>query len=661
MSYKVDEDNTKRFEPFIPFFGTTNKRFKIYLHMLERAYEIEYNKYNKDIDDGTFATIMADNPDLKKTDKKSPTMANILNAGWEKDSVKNAAKAVTDAAGAALASTAGVKAVADAAAAAVGVDKYHPEWYLFKAFLFTKISGKKHNAAVVDANDFLTFNKISEDQFKSALNFANNSLFLRHVVRFFLTPVSIKTVESRGATSVSDILDVDEIVKKFEFNKLDIGAGNIMNKIEATGLENSVFTGLRDTPLLFNWSIDQYEIKSALSEATNLNIREPVAEVIDFDTVVTKDGHMIQYYRKAGVNGLFSKDENGKEVSVEAELKTFKVDTDKCNLYGIPSTNSKDAETCYNLIYECLEGDGNLSTGKCKKFLSSNEFWKDVKEEVIKKLSPIMAQKLLTKLEFEQVDSFSHGMNIKKFESVSSWLEKLKTKMASASADFENIKNNLNLIGYLSLVVQKFEHNPAILNPGYIGLGPDDINDSLLKETTLYRIFKLGINKSNIISCKQTLYRGFDKNKNTIYTILKEPSPILMTQTGGGVQFGGYVAPVQKYEFGKLSNVILANFSLLKNNLAKNGKSISPDTELTIKKEMESFTNAEKKLGQIMNVINTYAKLIDTFGGDNDKQNLLTYALMEDFIKSKGTVLKKLDKKNDFLKDAMIQLTNTSG
>jgi hypothetical protein len=126
----------------------------------------------------------------------------------------------------------------------------------------------------------------------------------------------------------------------------------------------------------------------------------------------------------------------------------------------------------------------------------------------------------------------------------------------------------------------------------------------------------------------------------------------------GGGQYGGYVAPVHKYEFGKLTNIVNANVSLLKTELAKNNKSLDAGSEEAINKVIADFTKTEEKLGKVISALNTYAKLIDTFGPENDKNQVLTVKLMDDFNKSKESLVNKLDKKNITIKDLLIQLSN---
>jgi len=393
------------------------------------------------------------------------------------------------------------------------------------------------------------------------------------------------------------------------------------------------------------------------------------------------------YVRLNDYKVYFMKD-NGEPIDIEsAEYKSMC--KERC--YG-----HLDGNKCAELVNECLENGNGKDIEKCKRFLVSDDYWPNIKNE-IKTLNIKYATKLLDKLGFE-TDTKHVTINnkheiIKEYESFTSWAGRLSDSIAPEDAS--KILNNQKLMEYLKTIIDKINTNPAILNRNV--MSRDTSQPYISNRFAGTYLSNIGLNPAiispisdvrnihNIMSHLQN-FRTIQNNKisngpgNTlligkrvfIHPTIKFGSRSYGDLIGGGEEeegeisneiklkelinniSGGSASLHEKYCI-KLSLLIRKYFNYYVNKLALVGKDISDDDKKTFEKKINELEKYENDLFKIVDYLHKYGDLLEVYNA-YDKNDIFTFETIKKFVDEREKFFDKSFRKAEPLIDNLIMI-----
>ncbi len=379
--------------------------------------------------------------------------------------------------------------------------------------------------------------------------------------------------------------------------------------------------------------------------------------------------HANKYFRDLkDTSKLFMRDDNGNVVEVSAGSKHFFDNTnDKCvgtKVVDGANDESGNPLTCTNYLLECI---GGKDSSQCKEYMKSKDFWGSDKNSIKKEIDlmvPAVARKTLEAFEFKTANVYDNTAerNLIKVESVNDWATRL-SKEASAKGlsddEVKNIVGNNNLIDYLTLIVEKVNSNPSILNENYLGMSDDSLPYSTdrFRGQYLYQLNILPKKKFNNYRADSVL-RTNDTVKYAIADLRAVVAPKLVVV--GGIQTGGAENDIEMIGGGdvsletvKLRHAVLEQqFKTIKDVLESHNKKLDPSNEQELLQALASFKKTENKLMSSIKLINEYIKLLNVYKY-NDPHKVLTLDKLDEIMKANSTYTDKLDKKQNNLIEAL--------
>ena len=177
------------------------------------------------------------------------------------------------------------------------------------------------------------------------------------------------------------------------------------------------------------------------------------------------------FFRKVGQpNQIFTVNQNGEEVEVQAGSQVYSQLTQSNQCYGTGTTGS--ADQCNAYFTRCLAGQDIQG---CQEFMNSGTFWANA-ESAVKSMLPDVLLATLTSFGFKPYDSkTSTGRPYRAYPSAEEWLSGLSASLGGdqdAITTVEKVGQNSRLMGYLNMIVAKVNANPGIANPTYVEDGP---------------------------------------------------------------------------------------------------------------------------------------------------------------------------------------------
>jgi len=421
-------------------------------------------------------------------------------------------------------------------------------------------------------------------------------------------------------------------------------------------------------PLAFSYKIDEFLARRVLQDESTANISVGSTFLTDLDSKLAAPTH--EFYRKPeDLSKLWTKEKvNGKEVEVEVQRgsqKMREVTKDNTTCYGHYVTND-GSETCHKYLEECLNGNG---IDKCRDFMKNKKFWGDGKggaKSEVNGMLPATALATLEKFGFRQVTVFDSvaKRNIFKVESVSSWLENL-SKTITNLVEYNAIKDNDNLIKYLSLLEGKINSSPEILNKGItVSEGTQTFNPNKFAGQFAAQV---GIKAKIPIEPMAGLHKRLTHTLNTS-GVIGSPNkfiiPVAINMRGGNDMVGGDVSDY-------ISNLLLDDnkeakfvafeyenmYNSYKNALKGMNKTIDPTDDKELQKLITSFKNTEKKAFVSLQLIKKYIELMDVFKY-NDPRAVLTLSNLDLLVSTNKAQLEKGTKKQENLTNALNTLAS---
>ncbi len=386
-----------------------------------------------------------------------------------------------------------------------------------------------------------------------------------------------------------------------------------------------------------------------VSSATNVN------DISVLDDAVVND----KYVRDvANPNKLYAVDNKGNRVEVhKGSAKWESLQNDECVGLGLNKNNSKQLK-CGDLLMQCLDpnASGNV-VERCGEFMESLDFWNTAKKEVFDEMLPDVATTLLNRFGFEIVTR----NGLRRYQEWDAWIEKLKGTNTNA---VDGIAKNDKLKQYLSMVVNKVNSSPAILNPNYT-TNVDVTNylrDPMRNPNSRYSGFinsRVQVNNAREAVVRtgivlQRYYRGL------VPTLVLANGQGLV---GGGLE-GGMVLNLRQNVVNEKPKSGHALLRGLYNNIVKNlevsGRRLHPEQENKINELFNQLKESEDKLWKAINITNNYSQLVRNLGGSvYDPERLLTFEHMNSLVEKRGAQLDKVVKRSGSLVDILASMTES--
>ena len=416
------------------------------------------------------------------------------------------------------------------------------------------------------------------------------------------------------------------------------------------------------SPLAFSYKIDEYLARRILQDESSANVSVGSTFLTDLDSILAEPTH--EFYRKPeDLSKLWTK-ENGIEVEVQRGSKKMRdVTKNSANCHGHQVTNDGD-ETCHKYLEECLNGN---SIDKCRDFMKNPKFWGNDKggaKTEVNGMLPATALATLEKFGFRQINVFDSvaKRNIFKVETVSSWLEVLSNRIDEP--DYSKIRDNDNLIKYLTLLEVKINASPEILNKGITSSdGTQSFNpNKFAGQFASQAGIKAKLPTPSIAGSHTRLTHTL--NTSGIIGLPKLVIPIALNMRGGNDMVGGNVSDY-------VSNMLLDDnkdtkfvafeyenmYNSYKNVLKGMNKTIDPVDDKELQKLITSFKNTEKKAFVSLRLIKKYMELMDIFKY-NDPNQVLTLSNLDLLVSTNKSQLDKGVKKQENLTNALNTLAS---
>ena len=417
------------------------------------------------------------------------------------------------------------------------------------------------------------------------------------------------------------------------------------------------------SPLIFTYQMGEYLARRILQDHATANVSVGSTFLTDLDSKLAEPTH--EFYRKPeDLSKLWTK-ENGVEVEVQRESQRMRdVTRNPADCHG-HKVISNGAETCHKYLEECLNGN---SIDKCRNFMKNPIFWGNgaggAKTEVNGML-PATALATLEKFGFRKLSVFDNiaKRNIYKVETVSSWLENLSKTIADIN-EYKAIKDNGNLIQYLSLLEVKINSSPEILNKGITSSdGTQPFNPNKFAGQFASQV--------GIRAKLPNTYSGLHaRHVNTLINsgVIGLPKLVipfvLSSMRGGNNMVGGDVSDY-------VSNMLIDDnkdtkfvafeyenmYNSYKNALKGMNKTIDPVDDKELQKLITSFKNTEKKAFVSLRLIKKYIELMDIFKY-NDPNQVLTLSNLDLLVSTNKSQLDKGTKKQESLTNALNTLAS---
>ncbi len=353
-----------------------------------------------------------------------------------------------------------------------------------------------------------------------------------------------------------------------------------------------------------------------------------------------------KFYRKAD-GLLYTKKADGSEVAIHSgseEFKNLASASATCVTTGFTDANTvavgrvgpAAAKTCADYLQDCLSGN---DAEQCRAYLVSPAFWANAQDEV-KNMLPTIMLKTLRAFEFPTESRFVESLNARliQVKPVEEWLKSIKASGKVNDAELAAITGNERLIGYLKMLVQRVNSEPALLNKDY--KGPEKIASSANFAGSLLSKYgikqKLAVpNNSNAVLERTLLNIG---NRNRIVL--------------GARMFGGAIADDLQVRLDNASQqtgvVLERTYLSLLQRLGAKGKQINKADSDKINELIANLKSAEVKLTKAIIYGDRYATLLEVYGQE-DNTSLLNLNHLKQFVDARNKYFTRVAKKQNDL------------
>jgi hypothetical protein len=401
------------------------------------------------------------------------------------------------------------------------------------------------------------------------------------------------------------------------------------------------------TNTMFNIDLNKLLIKQMIKQAGEQP--QSLGVSTDFFKVDMDEG---KYARDA--NGLLVElgDQNfpnGKPVdSKSLQLKL----SDQC--FGTGVSNSNPGK-CAEYLRDCLKGRPN-GIQNCKKFMKDHDFWKNAENDA-KNISPLMMVTTLNDFNFD-IEDYVHPVtkqNLNRFKDVNEWLNKLN-KLAEANKglgkkEFDQIKRNDKMQGYLAMLVKRVNDNPIILNPDFNGQ-PKAPGASVTRPigNHLTKIglapYSPGLGMSGLTRAHHSTVAQLPPRINFGLAVLPLGNGMI-----GGATYRDIIqdhVDIRDNKNLQLWSVFEGEYNTLVAKLDQYGKKISSDDDQEIKKIIKQLKQSELSLSKSILYAAKYAKLLEVYG-QHDVNKVLKMTDLQKFVDARDHYFKKVAERRNTL------------
>ena len=521
-------------------------------------------------------------------------------------------------------------------------DKTDIEWYIFAEALSKSLN---------EMNNKTPYSQV-RDRRLDILNKYKDNLYLRRLFYEELDIIDIFGIKWDALNFVkhsNPLTDVNHIfIRLAKLLKLE---ADIINEVLNYHVNDESLKKYRNSNV-FTYKIDKISIQLMLEDAKNAPT--PLGKSSTF--LASLDSNITDtYFRDSkDPSKLFTKDATGNLIEVQRGSTAF-YDAAKKNCVGLgvkgkDTGATPDGNTCTDYLLQCINGN---DPAMCRTYMTDEKFWGEnensIKQEV-KNMLPAMALTTLEKFDFKQimVNDTIAKRQINKVESVNSWLEKLKQNMDDTDS-FNKIQSNTNLILYLTLLVDKINGSPQILNKNIVESEDTLMYNSKKFYGQLLSLYGL-LPKVSFPNYAASVSRLSDTLRYSLNIAATQPQLLVVRQRGGS-----YIMDAEPHNF--VSIELENNYNMFKNILKAHGKELDINNDTEIKGLFASFKNTENKVVQTMKIMSKYIELMEVFA-HNDPNQVLNLETLNEITKSYEHQLNKTNRKHDTLTQALQTLAD---
>ena len=388
-----------------------------------------------------------------------------------------------------------------------------------------------------------------------------------------------------------------------------------------------------------------------------------------------------EYFRKVGNHNSLYTYENNNDVDVSAgSNKYLELQNDKCAGTKVKENGSL---TCNEYLSKCIAGKAG-DIANCKDYMLNPDFWNIVQREV-NEMIPHMVTSTLNSFGFKIVNK----NNLSEYEHVGQWSKSLENKGLNP-AELNSIRTNTKLIQYLTMLVNKVNSNPAILNKNHVVKYVDDF-DNQRKRFENWSLSRYGLNPRILLSNSNNgsntinvinISRHINSLNNSLLDLRTSVNGKISFAQGSGLRINGVLMPIVNgllgFQNGGGSVKLLPNtinvtndeliklnypvmkslFIAMKNGLTSKGKSFSPDTEQQIDAHLEQFKKLEEKLVKAIRYSDRYLDILNIYK-DYDSENILNVDHLKSFVTKREHYFDKSIGKQNTILGAIEQIANS--
>ena len=328
--------------------------------------------------------------------------------------------------------------------------------------------------------------------------------------------------------------------------------------------------------------------------------------------------------------------------------------------------NETTTNTCSEYLTKCILGNSGDIT-KCKQFMMDPNFWTTIQKEV-NEMIPHIATTTLNSFGFKIVSK----KNLAEYESVGEWSKSLDQKGLS-STEVDSIRKNTKLTQYLTMLVNKINSSPAILNKHYVVKYADDLNHQASRFTSWTLSARGMVPRAVVVS---NYSRQISSLNDSLLGLRHHVNGRIAFVPGSGLVINGVSIPVMNgLQFGggsvKMMPHVSENDSLrasypviknlyhgIKGSLASKGKSFGADTEKQFEHNLEQFRKIEEKLIKAIYYSDKYLDVLSIYK-DYDHENILNMEHLKSFVEKREHYFDKTIGKQNTILGAIEQIVNS--
>lgn len=518
----------------------------------------------------------------------------------------------------------------------VADNSVHPEWKKFMAHLALRLGGQAGDVALVQSLVNAKPQSVEDLVLQVLSLIATVTIGGANVnpadYRSQLNQVTVVTFKSATAI-VKALSNPDTLILADVTTDKKIA--------ESATYANEAAAIADDKATEFGYKYDKYWLNRVFTQAVD----QANLPVSSFLTTVDAPADAGKYWRRAD-GTLWTMGTDGKEMQVDRNSPAFQALTvdDKCMGTGVGTTSG--GKTCADYLRDCLSG---TNVEKCKDYLMDSAFWTTAEKEVDSML-PAIALKTLESFEFnqEQVHDETAKMTLIKVVDVDRWLASLSGKLSSTD-DVEKITKNLKLVGYLRMLVNKVNSNPAILNKGVSRSDEQMVNR--LDAFKGSRLAKMGLRPRLAVSSLapssiERLGSAIRSDQDALRVRLLGPA-IFGGLVGGGSTIEDLEARLSS-ENKQTWSALQSHFTALENQLKQQGKEIASADKEKIHELINNLRKSETKLTKVLLMTEKYNQLLSVHG-QKDNNTVLRIDDLKQFVDARNRYFARVAKKQNDL------------